>query len=241
MVAKNFSRKGKKMSETVNLKITAYLVSPLSGEAPPLDALLTYQLAFLSNEFKSKKYTKQTPLSEFKRLKIPLCEYDINGEKINTCSDPIYKIEYEWHEKIAKRFETDKLTLYLNEKYRKNFNTGSGIYKSLFKSIHVKKINKIIWFARGGLEGIKYILSKINSLGYHRKIGMGIVAKWKVEQIKYSNFITIKNGNNKILMKTIPYGDGKNIENLEGYRIGFGAYKPPYWHPENQFKILIPC
>ena len=221
-----------------NFKIICYLNSPLVGDPPPLDSLLTYELAFLVNE-KSKKYTKATPLSEFKRLPIPLTEYDIGSYKVNCCSNPIYKIDAEWNDKFSKRFETDMLSKFIDPKKRKTINIGSGYLRSRFQALHAKIINKVVWFARGDSDEAFRILKNINSLGYFRKMGYGIVAKWEVEKIKDNYSIFVYDSGRKILMKTLP--DCEETEKMVGFRYGFGAYKPPYWHNENQGKIIIPC
>lgn len=228
------------MGKINNLKITAVMGSPLAGEAPYLDALMTFIIAFKSNKFESRKWNKATPLSEFQRLPIPLTEYDINGMKVNSCSDPIlsYNIA-EWHDYLTRRFETDKLSIIIDPSQRKNITIGGGYLKSIRKPIHLKNIDKIVWFARGNIGRCRITLKHINSIGYYRKIGYGIVSKWIVEEINSNNFIFSTMGNKKILMKTVPAGD--DLKNIDGYRMGFGACLPPYWHGQNQREVAIPC
>ncbi|MGD8707070.1 MAG: hypothetical protein PVI88_00115 [Nitrosopumilaceae archaeon] len=222
-----------------NFKVTAYLVAPVVGEIPPLDSLLTYQLAFYMNTFKSKKYTKATPITEFERLPIPLTEYDVGGDKVNCCSDPVYIIETEWHDKLAKRFETDMLSTIIDPLKRKTINIGGGYLRSRFQTLHAKIISRVVWFARGDSEQALRLLKYVNSLGYFRKIGYGIVNKWNVEIIKENFSISARCSGKKILMKTLPVCDA--TRNMDGIRYGFGAYKPPYWHPENQCEVVVPC
>lgn len=216
-----------------NFKITAYLSSPLIGEPPYLDALLTYELAFKMRE-KSLKYNKSTPIEQFKRLPIPLTQFDINGIKVNSCSDPIYKINTEWHDKIAKRFETDKLSLYIELSKRRTINIGGGYLRSRYNSIHVKLIDKVVWFGRGAMDNCFRLLKNIISIGYYRKIGYGIISKWEIEECEKNYSIYFDNN----LMKTVPFGE--DLINKKGYRKSFGACIPPYWHNENFIEIAKP-
>lgn len=225
------------MSTTENFKVTAYLKSPLVGDPPYLDALLTYELAFKSNKFESQKFNRATPIEEFNRLPIPISQYDINGAKVNSCSDPIFIIQTEWHDKLSKRFETDKLSLLIDPVKRKNITPGSGHLRSRYNPLHAKLIDKVIWFARGNINECERLLKNIISLGYYRKIGYGLIGEWEFEVVKDNNSIFSKSGG-KILMKTVPIGD--DLKYIEGYRISYGAYIPPYWHPGNFKEIAIP-
>lgn len=223
-----------------NLKITATLRSPLVGDPPYLDALLTYELAFKMNSFESRKFNKSTPIEKFQRLPIPLTQYEINRMKVNSCSDPIYFIKTEWHDKLSKRFETDKLSLIIDPEKRKSITPGSGYLRARWQPLHAKLIDKIIWFARGDAKECRRLLKGIMSLGYYRKIGYGLVAKWEVEinQNEDSDFIFANCDSKKVLMKTVPIGD--DLKHKEGYRLSYGAVIPPYWHPGNFREIAIP-
>lgn len=229
------------MSEILNLKITAIMASPLSGGAPAFDALLMYILSFKSNNIISRKWSRSTPIEEFDRLPIPITEIDINGIKVNSCSDPIlsYKIA-EWNDNLTNRFETDKQSLLVNDKYRKTILVGGGPLKRVKKQMRVRAIDKITWFVRGNPEKIRELLNESVCIGYNRKIGYGIVSEWLIEKDNAENkCIFAKMGNKKILMKTIPLGG--DLKNIGGYRIGYGACTPPYWHPQNFQEIAIPC
>jgi CRISPR type IV-associated protein Csf3 len=222
-----------------NLKITATLRSPLVGDPPYLDALLTYELGFKMHKFEDMKFNKSTPIEKIERLPIPLTQCEINGVKVNSCSDPIFIIKTEWHDKLSKRFETDRLSLLIDPNKRKNITPGTGHLKSRWQPLHAKLVDKIVWFARGDAKECRRLLKGIVSLGYYRKIGYGLVAKWEVEETEKSdNFIFGKYENKKILMKTVPIGN--DLKYTEGYRISYGACIPPYWHNGNFREIAIP-
>jgi hypothetical protein len=222
-----------------NLKITAILKSPLVGDPPYLDALLTYELGFKMNSFSSRKFNKATPIEEFKRLPIPLTQYEINGVKVNNCSDPIFIIKTEWHDKLSKRFETDKLSLLIDPTKRKNIVPGSGHLRSRYNPLHAKLIDRVVWFARGDGKECERILKGIMSLGHFRKIGYGLIAKWRIEELqgKFDCIITNFSGK-KFLLKTVPFGD--DLKYTEGYRKSYGSVIPPYWHPGNFQDIAVP-
>lgn len=217
-----------------NLKITATLRSPLVGDPPYLDALLTYELGFKMHRFEDMKFNKATPIEKFERLPIPLTQYEVNGVKVNSCSDPIFIIKTEWHDKLSKRFETDRLSLLIDPGKRRNITPGTGYLRSRWQPLHAKLIDKIVWFACGDAKECRRLLKGIVSLGYYRKIGYGLIAKWEVEKIE-NNYSIL--ADNKI-MKTLPISD--KIKNYEGYRISYGACEPPYWHPGNFREVVIP-
>ena len=217
-----------------NLKITAFLKSPLVGDPPYLDALLTNELGFKMHKFEEMKFNKATPIEEFKRLPIPLTQYEINGIKVNCCSDPIFIVKTEWHDKLSKRFETGRLSLLIDPAKRKSVTPGTGHLRSRYSPLHAKLIDKIVWFARGEARECRRLLKGVVSLGYYRKIGYGLVAKWEVEAVEnnYSIFA------GKRIMKTLPACN--ELKDSEGYRLSYGACLPPYWHNENFREIAIP-
>lgn len=221
-----------------NLKITARLRSPLVGDPPFLDALLTYELAFKMNTFESEKFNKSTPIEKFKRLPIPITQFGINGMQVNSCSDPIYIIKSEWHDTLSKRFETDVLSLLIDSSKRRNIVPGSGHLRSRWLPLHAKLVDKIVWFARGDAKECTRILQGITSIGFYRKIGYGLIAKWDIEVVK-DNYSIIADIGKRILMKTVP--SGNDLKNVDGYRIGYGACTPPYWHNSNFRTVAVPC
>jgi hypothetical protein len=222
----------------MNLKVTANLGSPLCGDPPLLDSLLTYILSFKMKKVSGKKFLRSTPLSEFENIPIPINYFMIQNLKIYRCSNPIYKIYTEWHDRHQYRFETDKLSLLIKSDKRRVLSIGGGVYKSRFAPIHVKLIDKIIWFVNGNFEECQRLLKDVNFIGYYRKIGYGFISSWEIEKIEDDLSVYAKGNNIKILMRTLPI---EKQNEYTGFKIGYGAVNPPYWHPKNQREIIIPC
>jgi len=219
-----------------NWKATAWLSSPLAGEPPYLDAILEGEMSFRLGAKHEKKLTRDTLLSEIMRVPIPLAKRTIEGYDVYACSDPIIPDPAaEWVDYSGKRIDGDYIALLLAPEERKSIGVTSGAYKMRYAPIRVRLIDRICWFFRGDKYEIRRILKTVFAVGAYRKIGYGIVDKWEYEEVEddYSIFA------NGILMKTIPTNE--RLQNMSGYKIGFGGIKPPYWHPENYMEIAIPC
>ena len=217
----------------MNLKVTAEIISPVAGDIPILDSLLEYQSATL-NCF-NMHLTRQDPLPE--EIPLPVLRRKMNGINIAECSSPIYNTEYEYHEYLNKSIDL-KLAPLLSKKNRINIDPGSGAYKSWRLPIRVKIINEIIWFCNGNAKGIKSLLKGIKSVGELRKVGYGRISKWNVQEI--DNNYSWYAGDAPVLMRPLPLCHELPAK-LTGFRRYFGACKAPYWHPENQMEIVIPC
>lgn len=222
----------------MNLKITANMGSPFCGDPPLLDSLLIYILSFKMGKLSGKKFLKSTPLSEFEHIPIPVNYFTLNNLRIYRCSNPIYKIQTEWHDRQGYKFETDKLSLLIRPDKRRALSISSGVYKSRFAPVHVKLVDKIVWFVNGDLKECKRLLKDVKFVGFYRKIGYGFVTSWEVEEIDDDLSVYAKGDDIKILMRTLPI---EKQDEYTGFKIGYGAVNPPYWHPKNQREIIIPC
>lgn len=222
-----------------NWKITCFLLSPLCGDPPNLDALLEYELARRLGYKHSNKLTRNVPLSEIKKPPIPLAKRTVAGHDIYCCSNPIIpKPKAEWSDHQSKRFDTDMVALILHRSQRKKLLTSSGPYKSRFSPIRIRLIDRIVWFARGDRGEINKLLKKIVALGHCRNIGYGTIDRWEYEEVDANNSLYASYKGKKIVMKTIPVEAARNYY---GYRKSYGGAFPPYWHPETNQEIAIPC
>jgi CRISPR type IV-associated protein Csf3 len=218
-----------------NWRLTINLLTPLAVKPPALDALLMWELSNRIGLNHGEKLTRSVPLSQVKKCEhLPLCKKTIAGVDVFRCSDPIYRIEHEYHEHQAKRFECDKMALLLKDTERKSLLVASGPYKMRFVPIRCMLIPKVVYFFRGDKVEINKLLKGVFALGKHRNIGYGFVRNFEFEEMveDYSVFA------GKVLMRSIPFVDDMEIE---GAQIGYGSCKPPYWHPDNMMKVLTPC
>ena len=218
-----------------NWRLTINLVTPMAVKPPALDALLMWELSNRLGRNHAEKLTRSVPLSQVRRCdRLPLCKKTIAGVDVFRCSSPIYRVEHEYHERQAYRFECEKMALMLQESDRKSIMNTSGPYKMRFVPIKTMLIPKVVYFFRGDRKEVRKLLKGVFAIGKHRGIGYGFVRNFEFEEMgkDYSLFA----GN--VLMRSIPY---VNDQTIKGAQRSYGACKPPYWHPDNYMEILEPC
>jgi len=222
-----------------NWQLTAYLLSPLAGDPPRLDAVLMRELAQRMG-MSTSKITRDTPLSEVMFPPIPLVFDDIDGRRIYHCSDPILPTpRQEWVDYHAKRLESDKAALLLREDQRKKLLVASGPYKMRRAPARIRLVNVVVYFVRGDRKEINKLTKKIRFLGKHTNIGYGMVERWEFFETEEDLSIYAVRTGKRVLMKTLPAGEC--LRDVCGYRLSYGAASPPYWHPENYSKIGVPA
>ena len=224
-----------------NWRITAFLQSPLCGQAPQLDALLAWELSLRLGEKYQRKITRSVPLSEMPKIPLPLARRTICNYDIFCCSDPILpSSRIEWQERMAKRFDTTKNSLILHESQLKSLLIASGPYKQRFSPVNLKLIDRVVWIARGDRKQINKLLKGVSSIGKCRNSGYGLVGFFDYEELEDDLSIFANYGRGKILMRTVPSVVAFK-EPCTGYSVSFGAWTHPYWHPENYMEVAIPC
>lgn len=223
-----------------NLKVTAWLRSPLAGEPPALDAILEWELARRLGYKHHAKLTRNVPLSEIKRPPIPILRYNASGHDVYMCSNPILSTTLaEWTDYQNKRIDTDLIALLLDPAERKSLLVASGPYKMRHVPIRVRLIERVVWFVRGDQKEIHKLVKSVYYLGAHRNIGYGNIEKWEFEEIENDCSVYAMQHGKLVLMKTLPLGP--HLSGVTGYRKGYGGAFPPYWHPETYMDIAIPC
>lgn len=221
-----------------NFKIICELCSPLCKEPPQLDSLLYSELIYKQGLCKNEeKLSKGDPIDKIKKIRIPLTSILFNNVPIYFCSDPIYKIEYEFRKDYTYHINPE-LSFLLSNQERRSILTASGIYKNRRLPIRLYIIDKIVWFCNGTKNSVLNILKNITSIGTLRKQGFGRISKWHVEDIKDDYSFFVKKENKRVLMKTLP----KELlqEDMIGYSIKYGSFSPPYWHPGRFTNIIYP-
>lgn len=225
-----------------NWKVSCYLLSPLCGDPPMIDALMEYELALRLGMKHARKLTRNIPLSKIERPPIPLAKRTLCGFDIYCSSAPILGNVYaEYTERQSKRFDTDICAQLLDEKSRnKKLLTSSGPYKSRFVPKRVRVIDAVHWFVRGDRERMNNLLRRIVSIGSCRSYGYGSIDRWEYEEQESDFSIFAKHHGKNVLMKILPIAAAKS-EMATGYRHSYGGAHPPYWHPETYMEIAVPC
>lgn len=222
-----------------NWKVTAFLGSPLCGDAPRIDSLLEYELSLRMGMKQARKLTRGIPLSQIQKVPIPLAKRTICGNDVYCSSDPIVgNVFSEWTDRLSKRFYTDLLATIIHPIEHKKLLTASGPYKSRYVPLRIRLIDRVCWFVRGDRKEINKLLKKIVSLGHLRNIGYGIITEWEYEEFEEDNSIFALHKGKRVLMKTIQVEAAKGAT---GFRHSYGGAFPPYWHPETFRKVAIPC
>jgi hypothetical protein len=221
-----------------NWRLTINLVSPLAVAPPALDALLMYEIMFRMSLNHAERVTRGVSLKQVKKCGcLPLSRITIAGVDVFRCSNPIYKIEHEYHEHQAKRFECDKMSLLLKESERKSLLIASGPYKMRFVPVKCMVVPKVVYYFRGDRIEVNKLLKGVPAIGKLRNIGYGVVGGLEYDEMEEDYSVFVKQGEQKLLMRTIPLIEDKMII---GARRFYGACKPPYWHPDNYMEILEP-
>lgn len=221
-----------------NWKIIAYMASPLCGEAPNLEALLTWELARRLGKTHRDKITKATALCNIEMMPIPITKKTMAGFNIDCCSSPILPVpSAEWQERIAKRFDTTRNSMILKEKQRRTLSQKSGHYKQRFAPVQLQLVDRVVWFVRGDRKQIHKLLKSIFSIGKCRRAGYGLIDFWDYEETKQNNSIVADN----VLMRIVPAQVVVESPRIDGYSLQYGAWTHPYWHPENYMEVARPC
>ena len=224
-----------------NWLVTAWLATPLCGEPPALDGILTWEMTLRLGSKHHKKMGRWTPASEIEEIPIPLAKKTIGGSEVYCCSDPILAplLTPEWVDHTSKRFASSRMALLISPDHRKNVMVASGPYKSRYVPERIRLVERVCWFVRGDRMQINKLLKSIYSIGRHRKIGYGIVWQWTFDEVDEDYSIYAPHNGKRVLMKTLPLGEGS--DNVCGFRHSFGGWKPPYWHPSAQRRVMEPC
>jgi len=223
-----------------NWLVTAWLASPLAGEPPTLDGILAWEMALRLGMKHSGKTGRWTPLEEIPDVPIPLAQRTVSGKDVYCCSSPILPHpRAEWEDHTSKRFESAKLALAIAPERRKLLLTASGPYKSRFVPVRVRLVDRVCWFVRGDRQETNKLLKRVLAIGQHRAIGYGLVHQWEFTETEEDYSIYAPQKGKLVLMRPIPTGSG--LDNVCGYRMSYGGYKPPYWHPGNQCEVAVPC
>ena len=216
----------------MNFQVVAHLINPIAGDVPALDSMLSYVCAE-----GLPALVRSQPIDQ-SLITTPLNKYYVDDEFVWCCSDPIFVTEFEDVAYINKRFTTSQAHEIESSK-RKTILTASGSYKMQRRPLKTSIVKTVTYFCNGDMQETKKLLKKVTSIGKTRNMGYGRVDKWDAFEIEHDYSITANNKEDTILMRTIP----KHFltDDIIGYRVSHGSFRPPYWHPDNYGEIAIPC
>jgi len=226
-----------------SLKVTAYLVSPLAGPAPILDSLLEWAMCVHvhgGNETRWK-VDRRFPAPDIATIPIPLVRERIGGWSVACCSSPILPAIYaSTVEHITKRIAVEHSDLLAPEE-RRQVNTTGFWTKSYRLPLDVRRVEKVVWFARGNRKGLVDLLKQVHAIGQRPAKGYGRVLRWEVDKGAPDAwwFAEDDAGAGTVLMRPLPKC-AELPRDLIGFREYYGACCPPYWHPDRYGDIVEP-
>jgi len=227
------------MNKPLHWKVTAVLGSPLAGEPPQLDAILEYEMA--QRHGKAMALDRSQPAPPIGSIHLPMLRGTMGPvDLIPRCSSPIMPDCQMDHEFYAKRLSVENASM-LKPEERTVVPVGSNWTKSYRLPLLIRRIDRVCWFVGGSRRrSIRSLLKTVKAIGHKRSQGFGRVLEWLVEPEEQDLSWFAHSPDGPILMRVLPACD-ELPKNLQGFRRTFGGVVAPYWHPDRQMEIVIPC
>lgn len=247
------------------VKVTAHLASPLSGDAPQLDALMEYvaaQDAPRILEAAGKEVPDDVIRPVMDRgsdppppgmLPIPIVRRDVDGWPVACCSSPILgEVVEEYSEYKNKRLDIGETGRHLSEDARrKSIHYGTGHTKAYHRPVRARVVQRVVWFAlavgfskgkgktRSPQGEMRRWLKEIPAIGSDRQAGYGRVEEWKAETTEVEAWWWADQAGTPVLMRCLPASAAR--DDSVGGRLSRAAVCPPYWHPQRHVEAIVPC
>lgn len=223
------------------LKVTAEMSGPAADYLPQLDALLIEAACHAGMVPREKIPTRRKPAPDpLDCPDIPLLRREVGGWPVFCCSLPIARPSPARTAHFGKRIETSRAGL-LDPAERRVVVSSNTWTKSYRLPVSVLTPPSIVYFAVGDAAGLRDLLNRILQVGRIPRHGWGRVKRWRVEgcDADYSWYAPDADGR-RVLMRHMPLcpdlpGD------LDGWRQGYGAVCPPYWHSDRHTERVEPC
>ncbi len=221
-----------------NWKVTAVLSSPLAGDPPYLDALLEFEMA--QRHGKARVIQRSDPAPPVGEIHLPCLRGDFAGVGgIPRCSAPIMSAESVRHEFYAKRISVENAGL-LRDDQRLVVATGNSWTKSYRLPNKVSNVSRVVWFVGGSKrQSLRSLLRSVRSIGKDRSHGYGCVDRWEIDEVEHDWSWFAPSEHGTLLMRVLPWSG--ELEGVIGWKRWFGGFAPPYWHPERQLEVAVPC
>lgn len=222
-----------------NVKVTAWLSSPLAGDPPMLDALLEDLMARHHGQL--LRIDRGQPAPEPGSIHLPMLRGSIGGvSMIPRCSSPIVPSGKLRHEHYAKRIGVENADM-LRDDSRLVVAVGNSWTKSYRLPLVIRDVDRAVWFVGGSKRDTLYsLLRRVDAIGKKRSQGFGRVARWQVEWCDHDYSWFAPSSGGPVLMRPLP-ACSELPANLIGSRADFGACLSPYWHPDRFREVVVPC
>lgn len=221
---------------TTPLRIEAKLCSALCGDPPHLDALLEGMAA---RWLGLPALCRSLPCPPVGSVPIPLALDYAVGFPVYRCSSPIFAATHDGCRRFARQFPANDVES-LHPSHRGNVNLVTGPYKSWFLPIRSRLVDRVVWFAVGDRDGVADLLGDCLAIGKVRGKGPGRVAAWTIEPADHDWSWFAPSHAGPVLMRPLPAGDWLPA-GLQGAKLDYGAFAPPYWHVDRYAEVVTPC
>jgi len=234
----------------IPLKITAILSGPVADYLPMLDGLLIEIASHCEGRQPPRRDERVTNRHRPNRCnpapdpmdvpEIPLKRTVIGNWPVYHVSSPVYFSPTNRVDYFGKRIGTERAGL-LHLDHRKVVTTSNTWTKSYRLPVRVINTNHVVWFACGDREALQSALASVTHLGRKPSHGWGVARSWNVEEIEqdYAWFAPDETGRN-VLMRPLPLCPDLP-QDLDGWKLDYGAVCPPYWHRDRYCERVEPC
>jgi len=139
-----------------------------------------------------------------------------------------------------KRFESQNARILDFGKRKKRIHSGSGFFKSYDMPISTLVTDKVWFYFKGNPKEVKRLLDNyFVGLGKKTNIGFGWIDRYEIfdytDVPEVTPFIYYRRLPKTKTTAEVVY---KFFDNK--FKLGYGAFKMPYWVPEFQQEIIIP-
>lgn len=223
------------------LSVTAFLCGPAADYLPQLDSLLIeaahHRLRLGRDRIPSRRRPAPDPLDV---PPVPLARREIGGWPVFCCSSPIAATSPAGVSHFGKRIESSRAGL-LSPGERKVLTTSNTWTKSYRLPLRVLTPDRVTWFVVGDAAPLRDLLRDVPNVGRKVAHGWGRVKRWLVEDaaLDWSWYADDGQGRS-VLMRPLPLCP-ELPEGLDGWRSGYGAVCPPYWHHDRLTERVEPA
>lgn len=139
-----------------------------------------------------------------------------------------FDIAIEGEEKWHKRWE-NKYDSIAEFRGRRQISIASGWFKAYNIPVPTYSIPECWFFFEGDIDRIEFLVNKyLDGIGKKRSQGFGQFESYDIIEVVIGE---------QLFCRPVPREFNYNLHNVD-IRLGFGAYKPPYWLAKNWCDIL---
>ena len=224
----------------ITFDFTGY-ASPMSfmlHQPPVFDSIISY--CIYNNRYRKKtdyctctgkelNYTKIEPHMPIEKWK--------NGG-FYLASNMFYDSMIEYTDYWTKRWNRKHDDIAYFGKAKRRIHTGSGSFKSYKMPFVTMSIREAWFYFQGDVKKVEKLIGEhLYGIGKKVNEGAGWFSSFKIEEAPTKE-------NARVFCRPVPKAfvqDNFNIITANSFKIktAFGAYKPPYWLPENQGEVFL--